>query len=83
MTQPTVAIIGGGVGGLSAAHELGARGFRVTVYEKRATLGGKARSIPVAGSGVGGRKDLPGEHGFRFFTGFYWLRLRSWGIARV
>jgi len=22
-------------------------------------------------SGIGGRKDLPGEHGFRFFAGFY------------
>jgi 15-cis-phytoene desaturase len=67
----TVAILGGGVGGLSAAHELVERGFRVDVYESKAVLGGKARSIPVAGSGTGGRHDLPGEHGFRFFPGFY------------
>ncbi|GDX82005.1 phytoene dehydrogenase [Deltaproteobacteria bacterium] len=33
--------------------------------------GGKARSIPVPGSGVGGRADLPGEHGFRFYPAFY------------
>lgn len=65
-----VAVLGGGVAGLTAAHELAERGFRVTVYEKRA-LGGKARSIPVPGTGAGGRPDLPGEHGFRFFPGFY------------
>src|SRR2546421_43445 len=43
----------------------------VRVYELRDIPGGKARSIPVRGSGVGGRADLPGEHGFRFFPGFY------------
>jgi len=67
----TVAIVGGGVGGLSAAHELAERGFAVTVYERRNAFGGKARSLSVAGTGVGGRADLPGEHGFRFFPGFY------------
>lgn len=67
----TVAVLGGGVAGLSAAHELAERGFSVTVYEQRDAAGGKARSIPYAGSGTGGRADLPGEHGFRFFPGFY------------
>nr|WP_325052108.1 FAD-dependent oxidoreductase [Nocardia stercoris] len=69
-TGPSVAIFGGGVAGLTAAHELAERGFAVTVYERRA-LGGKARSIPFTGTGTGGRPDLPGEHGFRFFPGFY------------
>lgn len=67
----TVAVLGGGVGGLSAAHELAERGFEVTVYEARGEFGGKARSMPVPGSGLGGRADLPAEHGFRFFPGFY------------
>jgi len=66
-----VAIFGGGVAGLSAAHELVERGFKVTVYEKNDVFGGKARSIPVPNTGVDGRKDLPGEHGFRFFPAFY------------
>jgi uncharacterized protein with NAD-binding domain and iron-sulfur cluster len=65
-----VAVLGGGMAGLAAAHELVERGFRVDVYERKA-LGGKARSIPVAGTARGSRKPLPGEHGFRFFPGFY------------
>ena len=56
---------------MSAAHELAERQFEVTVYETRAIPGGKARSMPVPGSGRDGRRDLPGEHGFRFFPGFY------------
>src|SRR4051794_39499036 len=67
----TVAVLGGGMAGLSAAHELADRGFSVTVYESRDRPGGKARSLPVPGSGTGGRTDLPAEHGFRFFPGFY------------
>src|ERR1700710_2001122 len=66
-----VAILGGGVAGLTAAHELAERGFEVIVLEARAIPGGKARSLPVPGSATGGRSDLPAEHGFRFFPGFY------------
>src|SRR3954447_7837765 len=66
-----VAVLGGGVAGLTAAHELAERGFAATGSEARARLGGKARSLPVPGSGTGGRGDLPAEHGFRFFPGFY------------
>ncbi len=67
----TVAILGGGVAGLSAAHELAERGYQVDVYEAKAAAGGKARSIFVEGTGSGGRRGLPGEHGFRFFPSFY------------
>ncbi len=65
-----VAVFGGGMSGLAAAQELIERGFRVTVYEP-AYLGGKARSHDVPGTARGGRKALPGEHGFRFFPGCY------------
>lgn len=63
-------VLGGGMAGLTAAQELVERGFSVTVFEPSA-WGGKARSIPVPGTGTSGREDLPGEHGFRFFPGFY------------
>ncbi|MGW2365734.1 hydroxysqualene dehydroxylase [Streptomyces sp. NPDC001667] len=66
----SVAVLGGGVAGLTAAHELAERGFQVTVYEKKAP-GGKARSMDVPGSARGNRRPLPAEHGFRFFPGFY------------
>lgn len=66
----SVAVLGGGVAGLTAAHELAERGFRVTVYERRA-LGGKARSMDVPDSARGGRRPLPAEHGFRFIPGIY------------
>lgn len=65
----TVTILGGGVAGLSAAHELAERGFDVTIYERNRRFGGKARSVP--GPRLGGETALPAEHGFRFFPGFY------------
>jgi 15-cis-phytoene desaturase len=71
MRARTVAIVGGGVGGLSAAHELAERGYTVDVYEARGTAGGKARTQYLVDTGRGGRRDLPGEHGFRFFPAFY------------
>ena len=67
----SVAVLGGGVAGLSAAHELAERGYDVTVYEKKDMFGGKARSLSVPNTATAGRKDLPGEHGFRFFPRFY------------
>ncbi len=66
----SVVVLGGGMAGLTAAQELVERGFEVTVFEPSA-WGGKARSIGVPRTARGGRKDLPGEHGFRFFPGFY------------
>ena len=90
-----VVILGGGVAGMSAAHELIERGFDVEVYERKALAGGKARSMagvsPAAGRSrhgpttlerapatspgraraSSGLLPLPGEHGFRFFPGFY------------
>jgi uncharacterized protein with NAD-binding domain and iron-sulfur cluster len=71
MAGMKVIVLGGGVAGMTAAHELADRGFEVVVYETRAIPGGKARSLPVPRSGKRGRRDLPAEHGFRFFPGFY------------
>jgi uncharacterized protein with NAD-binding domain and iron-sulfur cluster len=81
----TVIVLGGGIGGMSAAHELVERGFAVRVFELRDVPGGKARSVVVPSTAprqnvggvhlgrlaAGGRRDLPGEHGFRYFPRFY------------
>lgn len=51
-TQPSVAVIGGGLAGLAASVALADAGFRVRLFEKRPHLGGRATSY-----------DLPnGEH---------------------
>ena len=65
-----VVVMGGGVAGMTAAHELQERGFEVVVYERNRELGGKARSffVPERVETVGA---LPAEHGFRFLPGFY------------
>jgi uncharacterized protein with NAD-binding domain and iron-sulfur cluster len=73
----SVVVLGGGVAGLSAAHELARRGYRVSVFESRSDLGGKAASQVLRGTGTGGRRDLPGEHGFRFYPAFYKHLIRT------
>ena len=64
----TVAIIGGGIGGLTAAQELAERGLAVTVYEADDRLGGKAKSHAYRPQAD---VALPAEHGFRYVPGFY------------
>ena len=49
--QPTVAIAGGGLAGLAAACALSDAGFRVTLFEKRPFLGGRASSYEHPGTG--------------------------------
>jgi len=74
MAKKKVIILGGGVGGMSAAHELAERGYEVEIYERNPVYsGGKARSINYYGNHIGQHYEdpLPGEHGFRFFPGFY------------
>ncbi len=68
-----VAVLGGGVAGMTVAHELAERGFAVTLFERRKQrIGGKARTEwDRTGPIAPGNDPLPGEHGFRFFPGFY------------
>lgn len=47
--MPTVAIIGSGFAGLSAATHLANEGFAVTVFEKNSTSGGRARKFEACG----------------------------------
>jgi squalene-associated FAD-dependent desaturase len=49
--KPTVAIAGGGLAGLAAACALSETGFRVTLFEKRPFLGGRASSWEHPGTG--------------------------------
>ena len=48
---PTVAIAGGGLAGLAAACTLSENGFRVTLFERRPYLGGRASSYEHPGTG--------------------------------
>src|SRR6201988_952727 len=49
--QPNVAIAGGGLAGLAVACALSESGFRVTLFEKRPFLGGRASSYEHPGTG--------------------------------
>ncbi len=52
LQQPsTVAIAGGGLAGLAAACALAEAGFRVTLFERRTYLGGRASSYQHPGTG--------------------------------
>jgi uncharacterized protein with NAD-binding domain and iron-sulfur cluster len=73
MTNKKVVVLGGGVAGMSVAHELIQKDYSVEVFERNMVYcGGKARSVNVPGTNTQEKdKFLPGEHGFRFFPGFY------------
>lgn len=47
--KPHAIVIGAGLGGLSAAMRLGAKGYRVTVVDKLDTVGGRGSSITKGG----------------------------------
>ena len=79
-----VVVVGAGVCGLTAAHELARRGFTVEVFDSAHHMGGlawskkaKPPSTPPVGNEELGHPTgsaataLPVEHGFRFFPGFY------------
>jgi squalene-associated FAD-dependent desaturase len=49
--SPKVAVIGGGLAGLAAGTALAESGFRVTLFERRPYLGGRASSYQHPGTG--------------------------------
>ena len=66
-----VVVVGGGLAGLTAATELAARHFDVTLVERAPQLGGKLTAWPVRALG----EEFPVEHGFHgFFAQYYNLR---------
>ncbi|MGH2618691.1 MAG: FAD-dependent oxidoreductase, partial [Thermomicrobiales bacterium] len=52
LTDSHIAIIGGGITGLTAAYRLAQWGYRVTLWERGALLGGQANAFPVAGTAI-------------------------------
>ena len=58
-----ILVIGGGIGGLSAAIRLGADGFRVTLVEKNSRVGGKLNLWEAV------HPERPLDRPFRFDTG--------------
>ena len=61
----SISVFGGGIAGLTVAHELSEKGFDVTVYEKDEFLGGMAKSKRNV-------DNIPTEHSWRGYnTGFY------------
>lgn len=68
---PRVAVVGGGIAGLSAAAVLVERGAKVTLLERESYLGGKCGAWEVEVDGEKQRVD----HGFHaFFRHYYNLR---------
>lgn len=49
MTKPTILILGAGIGGLSAAIHLAAKGYSVTLLEQNPSIGGKMSEICADG----------------------------------
>ena len=49
--RPTVAIIGGGLAGISAGSTLADAGYRIELFERRPYLGGRASSYELPGTG--------------------------------
>ncbi|KAL0380525.1 UNVERIFIED_CONTAM: hypothetical protein Sangu_0116800, partial [Sesamum angustifolium] len=50
MSRMRLAVVGGGVSGLTAAYILAKDGAEVVVYEKEDTLGGQAKTVTVDGT---------------------------------
>jgi uncharacterized protein with NAD-binding domain and iron-sulfur cluster len=71
MKARRVAVFGAGPGGLTAAHELAERGFKVDVYERLDRLGGMVRSFVTPDGGTSGRPSLPTTCGGHFFLPGY------------
>ncbi|MBV8073796.1 MAG: FAD-dependent oxidoreductase [Candidatus Eremiobacteraeota bacterium] len=63
MAAPRVAVVGGGLAGLAAAHALKAAGHGVELFERTRLLGGRATSFTV-GTGTNRHEVDNGQHVF-------------------
>ena len=60
-----IIIFGGGISGLTIAHELNEKGFDVEIYEKDSINGGMARTFRD-------NNNVPTEHSWRGYGPFYY-----------
>ena len=60
-----VIIFGAGISGLTVAHELIEKGYKVTIFEKDSIAGGMARTFRY-------KNGVPTEHSWRGFAPFYY-----------
>lgn len=66
VTMKTIAIFGAGVAGLTAAHELSKRGYKVNVYESNPDAGGFFRSTSMPED-----QGMPSEYSWHGFGPWY------------
>ena len=69
--RPTVAVVGAGPAGLSAATSYAERGFAVTLFEKDAEIGGQFRLA----------RQIPGKEEFAETMRYYRRRLEVLGVT--
>jgi len=94
MTTIRVAVVGAGIAGLTAALRLLERGYDVTLYERKAYLGGKLgahthtlaqwRTRPYLG-GSEYREGVYHEHSYHMFLNWYhnfWALVKDIGLDR-
>ena len=67
--MPRVAIIGSGISGLTAAHELNKQGFELALYEREPAPGGHVKTADVDGVKVDTGFIVYNEHTYPRFTG--------------
>lgn len=74
-----VVVVGAGIAGLTAAHELRRAGLQVRVLEQRADVGGRMHSFRHAGWTVDEGAEQISEHGYRAT----WDLLRRLGVPEA